>query len=334
MLQSVLDLRLLNDYQRDFPLAKRPFGVIARQLQVSEREVLAALRRLQIDGKVSRVGAVFRPNRIGASTLAALAAPQDRLEQIAALISAHPEVNHNYQREHHFNLWFVVAANSPSQVQAVLRDIELQSGCEVLYLPLLEEFHIDLGFDLTGRGGHLGSRDGGGVAHSAFTPNAAVIDAIQDGIPLVSRPFAEVGRAAGLSEVEALAELRAMIENDVIKRFGIVVRHHELGYRANAMAVWDVPEERIADLGRCISRYPFITLCYRRARQLPAWRYNLYCMIHGKDRESVVAHLTQLRQECGLDEFAHELLFSTRRFKQCGARYGRTEEPRTTARSA
>jgi DNA-binding Lrp family transcriptional regulator len=108
---------------------------------------------------------------------------------------------------------------------------------------------------------------------------------------------------------------------DVIKRMGIIVRHHELGFSANAMSVWDVPDEQVDALGQCIRKYDFVTLCYRRQRQLPQWRYNLYCMVHGRDRATVQGHLQQLISQCGLQEHPHEVLFSTRRFKQCGARY-------------
>ena len=143
-----LERRLLNDYQRDFPLTPTPYADIARELGVSEAEVLATLTRLQEQGAVSRVGAVLRPNTVGASTLAAMAVPNTELETVAALVSAYPEVNHNYEREHALNLWFVVAAPDSGRLQQVLDDIASRSGYEVLPFPLLEDYHIDLGFDL------------------------------------------------------------------------------------------------------------------------------------------------------------------------------------------
>lgn len=126
----------------------RPYAAVAERVGVDEAEVIDRLARLSRGGMVSRVGAVFRPHAVGGSTLAALAVPDDDLERVAALVSAYPEVNHNYQREHRLNLWFVVTAPSAEAVQAVLADISAQTGLEVLDLPLLEHFHIDLGFDL------------------------------------------------------------------------------------------------------------------------------------------------------------------------------------------
>ena len=143
-----IERRLLNDFQHDFPLSPTPYADIAQSLGVSEAEVLATLARLKDAGAVSRVGAVVRPNTVGASTLAAMAVPPEDLERVAALVSGFAEVNHNYEREHRLNLWFVVAASDRARLQQVLDDIGARSGYEVLPFPLLEDYHIDLGFDL------------------------------------------------------------------------------------------------------------------------------------------------------------------------------------------
>lgn len=145
---SELDRHLLNDFQHEFPLTPTPYADMARELGVSESEVLARLAALQADGTVSRVGAVLRPNTVGVSTLAAMAVPAERLEEIAALVSGYTEVNHNYEREHRLNLWFVAAAADALRLQQVLDDIAARSGIEVLSFPLVEDYHIDLGFDL------------------------------------------------------------------------------------------------------------------------------------------------------------------------------------------
>lgn len=145
---EALDRSLLNDFQRDFPLTPRPFASIAARLGVAEEAVLDAFRQLQHDGKVSRLGAVVRTGAVGASTLAAMAVPQIRLESVADLVSAYPEVNHNYERAHRINLWFVVTADSRARVSQVLAEIEAETGLAVLDLPMLEAYFLDLGFDL------------------------------------------------------------------------------------------------------------------------------------------------------------------------------------------
>jgi DNA-binding Lrp family transcriptional regulator len=145
---SALEKTLLNDFQRGLPLCAAPFAEMARQAGVSEDEVISTLASLQQRGLISRVGPVFAPRRAGASTLAAMAVPFSELERVAAIVSGFPEVNHNYQREHAFNLWFVVTAPEQSLVEKALADIEAATGLPVLDLPLEHSFYIDLGFPL------------------------------------------------------------------------------------------------------------------------------------------------------------------------------------------
>ena len=148
-----------------------------------------------------------------------------------------------------------------------------------------------------------------------------LLAAIQEGLPFDPRPYARVAGAVGLSEDEVIARLDRLACEGVIRRFGVVVRHHELGYRANAMVVWDVPEGQVRDAGRSLARLPFVTLCYRRPRRLPGWPYNLFCMIHGRDRAKVEALVEEASAAAGLDGLSREILFSRKRFKQRGARY-------------
>ncbi len=145
---NALEQALLNDFQRDFPLTPRPFAAIAERLGCEEHEVLEVYQRLQREGSVSRIGAVIRTGAVGASTLAAMAVPPKRLAAVAELVSAYPEVNHNYEREHRLNLWFVVTAPNSDRLSQVLREIESETGVAVLDLPMLESYFLDLGFDL------------------------------------------------------------------------------------------------------------------------------------------------------------------------------------------
>ena len=143
-----LERRLLDEYQRGLPLESRPFARVAEALGLTEEQVIERLQRLQQAGVVSRVGPVFRPNRIGVSTLAALAVPPESLEAVADIVSAFAEVNHNYEREHHYNLWFVVTAADAEHLGQVLAAIAAATGLEPLDLPMLEDYFIDLGFRL------------------------------------------------------------------------------------------------------------------------------------------------------------------------------------------
>jgi DNA-binding Lrp family transcriptional regulator len=314
---QTFEFRLLNEFQRGFPLTPTPFAEIAVRLGSDESTVLATLRRLQADGTISRVGAVFAPRAVGASTLAALAVPRDRLEAVAAMVSAHPGVNHNYEREHAFNLWFVATAADEAALSALLAEIGGATACSPIALPLLEEFHIDLGFDLL-HGGKVQQTARRCEKRALNEHDRRLVTALQPGLALVPQPFAQLAEDAGMEESVLAGRLAAWLDEGCIKRFGVVVRHHELGYKANAMLVFDVPDELVSAVGQRLAREPGVTLCYRRQRHLPYWPANLFCMVHGRSREAVEPVIERL---CHLAGYPCEALFSLRRFKQCGAKY-------------
>lgn len=152
----------------------------------------------------------------------------------------------------------------------------------------------------------------------------ALVSVLAEGLPLVSHPYRAVGAGLGMDEDEVIARIQAMRECGIIRRFGIIVRHHELGFKANAMSVWNVPEAAVSAVGRRLGDAPEVTLCYRRPPRLPEWPYNLFCMVHGRDRSAVEQTIRDLVARFDLGDYPHAVLFSTRRFKQTGARYGRT----------
>lgn len=148
---TTLQRRLLDEFQRDFPLTSDPFAEIAARVGCDADTVIATLNALKARGFISRIGPVIRPHTVGTSTLCAMAVPEDEINRIARCISAYHEVNHNYLREHEFNLWFVVTAADDVSLAAVLADIECRCGYRVMSLPMLEDYFIDLGFALDWR---------------------------------------------------------------------------------------------------------------------------------------------------------------------------------------
>lgn len=145
---SALDKQLLNNYQQDFPLTERPFLQIAEALSISEEAVMHAYQNLAGLQFISRIGPVIAPNYLGASALVAMAVEPDDLETVADLVSAYPNVNHNYERENAFNLWFVLMAEDEVQLAELVLEIEQHSGYAAMRLPMLADFYINLGFDL------------------------------------------------------------------------------------------------------------------------------------------------------------------------------------------
>lgn len=161
------------------------------------------------------------------------------------------------------------------------------------------------------------------IPHPALedTVNRALLQAIEGGLPLAAQPYALVGELIGIGETEVIARLQHLQEQGIIKRMGVVVRHRALGYRANGMVVWDIPDDKVAEAGSRLGQVSFITLCYRRPRRLPDWPYNLFTMIHGHDRDQVLARVEYLLKHCDMQDYDHQVLFSQRCFKQCGAHY-------------
>lgn len=318
---SPATLALLNDYQHGFPLCVEPFATIAQQTGLSADAVLAQYQRWLAEGRISRIGPVFAPQRVGASLLAAISVPATALAQAAAKVSAHPEVNHNYEREHAYNLWFVVAAPTQERLNAVLDAIEAECQTAVLRLPLVEQYHIDLGFSL-----HAGAaKTRSTPAQQAPTPlteqDRALIGAMQTGLALCPRPFEALAQTVDSTQDAVLQRIADWLLDGTLKRFGVVLRHHELGYTANAMVVHDIPDALVSELGQRLGQHPGVTLCYRRPRVEGQWRYNLFCMVHGRERAQVEQQIAELRTRFALQDYPHAVLFSRERFKQQGARY-------------
>ncbi len=143
-----LDRRLIDCYQRNLPICSRPFFAMAARLDTTEEQVIVRLQRLQELGVLSRVGPVFDHALAGASLLAAVAVPEDQRDAFAELINQAPGVNHNYAREHYYNLWFVMTATDEKSLVEALKRLEAMLDREILRLPMLESFHIDLAFTI------------------------------------------------------------------------------------------------------------------------------------------------------------------------------------------
>ena len=149
-----------------------------------------------------------------------------------------------------------------------------------------------------------------------------IIVATQEGLPRVSRPYHAVAEQLGVSGDEVMVRLRRMLDTGVIRRIGAVPNHYALGYRANGMSVWDVPEERIRELGRKIGALDFVSHSYHRPRYLPEWPYNLFAMVHGRDRAEVETKVAQIAALLGDADRGHAVLYSTRILKKTGLRLG------------
>ena len=319
-----LDWKLMNDWQRALPLVSRPFQVIADQLHTQEADVIARLKALLEGGAISRVGATCRPNTLAASTLAAVAAPPDQIEDVAALINSVEGVNHSYERENTWNIWFVATGPTREFVNAALAEISERTGLRVLDLRLVQPFNVDLGFALDGTGEMPPPRP---IDETIPLEDGdrAIMQALSEGMPTVECPFAALAAMLGRDEKDVLKRVRKLAQSGVLSRIGLIVRHRPLGWRSNAMCVFNVPKDEIFEKGVALTKVPGVTLCYERRPEPDAWPYTLYCMIHGRSRAEALDVLSLARVRAHLTGYDYTVLFSTRCFKQTGALIDRKE---------
>jgi DNA-binding Lrp family transcriptional regulator len=325
-----VDAALIDDYQSGFPVEERPFRRVGEALGVDEGEALERVRELRERGVYRRFGAVLNPPVIGASTLAAVQAPADRFDEVAEIVNGHRQVNHNYRRNHEWNMWFVVTAGSLSRRDEILAEIAHETGCEVLNLPMLTDFYIDLEFPVVNDDSFARESVAETDVSATRIAESAAADLselerdllleIQEGFPLSATPYTDIAEAVGAPVGDVLAAIERLRDDGCIKRIGCVVNHFVTGFDANCMVVWDVPDAELDARGEAVGTLPYVTLCYHRPRRPEqGWQYNLFTMIHGRDPEAVDAKVDDLA--AAHLPFEHERLYSTETLKQTGARY-------------
>ncbi|MDY6818625.1 MAG: Lrp/AsnC family transcriptional regulator [Halobacteriales archaeon] len=325
-----LDARLIDEYQSGFPVTERPFRAVAAELATTEEDVLTRVTRLREQGIFRRFGAVLNPPVIGSSTLAAIAAPADRFDEIADIVNGYQQVNHNYRRDHDWNMWFVVTASTRERRDEILTEIESRTGQSVLNLPMLTDYYIDLEFPVVNDDRFaresLTETDVSATriseqARSDLTDlEARLLLEIQDGFPLTATPYRDIADSLGVPVGDVLAAIETLQADGCIKRIGCIVNHVVTGFDSNCMVVWDVPDAELDDRGLEVGRLPAVTLCYHRPRRPDQdWPYNLFTMIHGREATAVDAQIDELATD--YLPFDHERLYSTETLKQTGAQY-------------
>jgi DNA-binding Lrp family transcriptional regulator len=147
-----------------------------------------------------------------------------------------------------------------------------------------------------------------------------IIRLTQQGLPLVREPYAALAEQLGISQQQIIHRLQTMTEHGIIRRTGVVPNHYKLGYTANGMSVWNVPDAKISELGQRVGALEFVSHCYQRPRFLPEWPYNLFAMVHGRNRDEVKEKVKAIADMLGNDNRGHTVLFSTKILKKTGLR--------------
>ena len=320
-----LERTFINRYQGGFPLVERPFVAVAQELGTDEERLITIIQGLLDRGLLSRFGPLFDAERLGGRfTLAAMAVPEADFDRVAAQLAALPEVAHNYRRDHALNMWCVLATPSEASLGEALAHLQDLTGLEVLDFPKLAEYHLGFWLQLEEDGG-LGMRRWVRSPTASPIPldalDHALVTATQGGLPLVAAPYVEIARRLGQAHATVLERLAGMLARGAIRRIGAVPNHYRLGLRGNGMTVWDIEDEAVDRLGAAIGALEGVSHCYRRPRRLPLWPYNLFAMLHGRDRAEVLAAAARVQELVADRCRGHEVLFSAGVLKKTGLRF-------------
>lgn len=323
-----VDKEILNRIQREFPLAREPFEALGAPLGLPGDEVIRRIEALKRGRVIRQVSAIFDTRVLGyQSTLVAATVPADRLAEGAKAINSHPGVSHNYERDNEFNLWYTVAVPPDSRLglEGTVDVLHKISGAErTRILPTLKLFKIGVTLDMKEgatakkEAPQYGEADRQTADRNVSEEDKAAIRALQEDVPLTPRPFDLWGRQVGLSAEELLERAEDLRRRKIMRRFSAVLYHRKAGFKANAMGVWRVPDERVEEVGQAFAQYQAVSHCYQRPTY-EDWPYALFSMVHGRTVEECEAVLDAMAEETGLTDRLS--LYSTREYKKTRVRY-------------
>jgi len=327
---SQLQREFINHFQGNFPLEERPFREIADQLGSTEDSIIAIVNKLKQDRLISRFGPLYDAARIGGGlTLAAMTVPEDRYQMVTETVNSYHEVAHNYRREHELNMWFVLATEQPEDLHEVISSIEKVTGLTVFNFPKQQEFYIGLWLHLSSDGKHSTVPVPDQVQnpvmdlghdHHLDDTDRKLISATQAGLPVEPSPYKNIADSLDLTQDDVLQRLQNMLCSGVIRRIGAVPNHYRIGLTANGMTVWNVPDNKIEQLGKLIGQLDFVSHCYQRPRHLPVWPYNLFAMVHGHNEDEVKNKVKKIETLLAENCSSYETLFSSAILKKTGLR--------------
>lgn len=313
--------RLLNEIQKAFPLTSLPFAAIARELGIDEEEALARTRGLKERGIIRQISGIFDSRKLGyESALVAMQVDVDRIDESAAVISAHPGVSHNYRRDHAYNLWFTLTLPPGTDLAGEVSALAERAGSRrARLLPAVQLFKIGVELDLE-RGTNAAK-----VKQLPTDEESAPADidffyvrVLQQDLPLERLPFRGWADSLQVTEDELFARARAFQDAGVMRRFAAVLRHKKAGFTANGMVCWRIPEDRLPEVGYQLASYPEVSHCIQRAIY-PDWPYGVYCMVHAVSREKCEETARRMSSDIGIDDYV--ILYSTKEYKKERVKY-------------
>jgi DNA-binding Lrp family transcriptional regulator len=325
-----LDRELLNAVQWDFPLEARPYAVLGERLGISEADTRARVGRVKAIGVLRQLSAIFDTRALGyTSALVAAKVDPDDVDDAAERLNDHPGISHNYKRNHDYNLWYTVAVPPGEDFDQHLDVLHHRSGAIVTRkLPTLQLYKIGVKLDMTGNTAanakaevlehERPERRPDMIAPDLTDLERNTIRVVQEDLALTERPFDTYGEQLGVSGDDVLAMLAHFKERKWMRRFAAVMNHRSAGFKANAMGVWAVAEDRLDEIGPQMAGFAAVSHCYRRPTY-DDWPYTVFTMVHGRSARDCEATVEAIRDECAVDEYA--LLWSIKEYKKVRVRY-------------
>ncbi len=321
------DKALLTAVQKQFPIAHRPFEVFGEKLGLTEQECLRRITALKANQVIRQISAIFDTRTLGyESCLVAMRTAPEQADAAAVVVNQHPGVSHNYKRNDPFNLWFTIAVPPGDSLKRVVDILHALGGAEeTILLPTLRLYKIGVKLDLTGHEAPLEAREEiydeqkRWAAKPPLAPqDIRFIRVLQEDLPLLEMPFAVLAEQAESTEEELFAWAKKMEHLGYMRRFAGILHHRSAGFKANAMVVWQVPEEQVDAVGEQMALFREVSHCYRRP-VYPTWPYPLFTMIHAETYSGCMDVVKRIEERVG--SFPHKNLFSTKEYKKIRLKY-------------
>jgi DNA-binding Lrp family transcriptional regulator len=322
---DLFDKQLLNDIQWVFPLVDRPYLEISKRHNMSEDEVMRRIAYMKDMGLIRQINAIFDTRRLGyKSALVAFAVMPDKLDSVANEVNKHPGVSHNYERNHDFNMWFTLAVPPYGEMKRDLdRLASLDGVIKYRLLPTLKLYKIGVRLDMvnddTEKPKPIDEVKQLNPKKIEITENDKhFIRELQKDLKVIPEPFKEMAENLSITTTELFSKAKEYEKNGVMRRFAAILRHRDAGFSANGMVVWQVPDEKIDEIGYKLAAFPQVSHCYRRP-VYSDWQFNLFSMIHARTLEAAEKIAVEMSEIVEIKDY--RILFSSREFKKERVKY-------------
>jgi DNA-binding Lrp family transcriptional regulator len=320
-----LDKEILNEIQWTFPLTPKPYSEIAKKFGISDQEMMQRLSVLKNAGIIRQISAIFDTRKLGyKSALVAMAIEPEKLDYVANQVNKHPGVSHNYERNHEYNLWFTLAVPPGSDLKTEIDKFSKLPGIlKTRLLPTIKLFKIGVKLEMVEekKSDVKPSEEKKKIVETKFVATEEeknYIRELQKDLEIVERPFLKSAQKLGITEEQLLDKVKQYENIGVMRRFAAILRHREVGFTANGMIVWKVPDEKIEEVGAKLGAFPQVSHCYQRP-VYPDWPYSVFSMVHCKSIADAEDMAKQIQKQVNVDDY--KILFSSREFKKTRVEY-------------